>query len=147
MNSSNTSTQDGRKFRIGLFALLAVVVLAGAAYMWGNRLNADTLPVDTQRLSETSASRYGSSLGISAVRASEASVSSASSASRYGSSLGISAVRAADASASHGSSLRGVGGVRAVDQAANASSSPRIGGGTQGPSNLELRRAKSQTQK
>jgi hypothetical protein len=150
MNSSNTSTQDGRKFRIGLFALLAVVVLAGAAYLWGNRLNADTLQVDTQSSSETSASRYGSSLGISAVRAADASASlapSASSASRYGRSLGISAVRAADASASHGSSLRGVAGVRAVDQTANTSSSLRVGGGTKGLSNLELRRAESQTQK
>jgi hypothetical protein len=143
MNTSNTSIQDGRKFRIVLFAVLAVVVLAAAAYLWGNRLNADTLQTDTQRLSETSASRYGNSLGISAVRAAEASASQASLASRFGSSLGISAVRAVDAPASHrSSSLRGVAEVRTVDQAANASSSLRVGGVTQGFSNLESQRAK-----
>jgi hypothetical protein len=142
MNTSNTSIQDGRKFRIVLFAVLAVVVLAAAAYLWGNRLNADTLQTDTQRVSEASASRYGNSLGISAVRAVEASASQASLASRYGSSLGISAVRAVDAPASRrSSSLRGVAEVRTVDQAANASSSLRVGGVTQGLSNLESRRA------
>jgi hypothetical protein len=147
MNTSNTSTQDGRKFRIVLFAVLAVILLAGAAYLWGNRLNADTQQTKTQSLSEASSSRFGSSLGVSAVRAAEAAVSQASSASRYGSALGISAVRAVDAPASRrSSSLRGVAGVRAADQAANAASSLPVGGGTQGLSNLELQRAKSQTQ-
>jgi hypothetical protein len=116
MSTSNTSVQNGRNLRIILLVMLAVVILVAAAYLWGNRLNADTLQTDTQRLSETSASRYGNSLGISAVRAAEASASQASLASRFGSSLGISAVRGVDAPASHrSSSLRGVAGVRTVD--------------------------------
>ena len=146
MNTSNRSIQDGRKLRILLFAMLAVLILAAAAYLWGNRLNADTMQAEIQRSSATSASRYGNSLGISAVRAVEAPASLASLASRYNSSLGISAVRAVEASASRGSSLRGMAAVRRVDQAANASSALRVGGGTQGLSNLELRRAESQTQ-
>jgi hypothetical protein len=117
MSTSNTSLQNGRSLRIILLVMLAVVILATAAYIWGSRLNADTGQAETQRLTEASASRYGSSLGIAAVRAADASASSL--ASRYGSSLGVAAVRAADASASRGSSLRGVAGVRAVDQAAN----------------------------
>jgi hypothetical protein len=121
MSTSNTSIRDGRRFRIILFAVLAVVLLSGAAYLWGNRLNADILPANSQRLSETSASRYGNSLGISAVRAVEASTA-------------------------YRSGLRGVPAVRRVDQAANTSSSLRVGSGTQVLSNLELRRAKAQTQ-
>jgi hypothetical protein len=146
MNTSNTSTQDGRRFWIILFVVLAVILLAGAAYLWGNRLNADTLQADSQSLSAASSARYGSSLGVSAVRAVEASASQASLASRYGSVLGISAIRAADALTSRSSSLRGVAGVRSVDQAANASISLRASGVTQGLSNLETQRVKSQTQ-
>jgi len=121
MSTNNTSTLNRRMFRIGILAVLAVVVLAGAAYLWGNRLNADALQANTQRSSEASAARYGSSLGMSAVRA-------------------------ADALASRSSSLRGVAVVRSVDQAANASSSLGAGGATQGLSNLETQRAKAQTQ-
>jgi len=146
MSTNNTSTLNRRMFRIGILVVLAVVVLAGAAYLWGNRLNADALQANTQRSSEASAARYGSSLGMSAVRAADASASQASLASRHGSSLGISAVRAADALASRSSSLRGVAVVRSVDQAANASSSLGAGGATQGLSNLETQRAKAQTQ-
>jgi hypothetical protein len=134
---NNTATLNQRMFRIGILAVLAIVVLAGAAYLWGSRLDADTLQANTQRSSEASAARYGSSFGISAVRAADASASQASLAARYGSSLGISAVRAADASASsapryghvlgvsavraadvsasRGSNLQGVAAVRAVD--------------------------------
>ena len=68
---------------------------------------------------------------------------SAASASRYGSSLGISAVRAADASASFRGSLRGVPAMRATNQAENAPSSLSVAAGTQGLSSLELRRAKA----
>ena len=83
--------------------------------------------------------RSRAATSAAAVRA----AASAASASRYGSSLGSSAVRAADASASYGSSLRGMAAVRSVDQAANASSSLRVGDGSQGLSSLELRRAAS----
>jgi hypothetical protein len=102
MSASNTSLQTGRSLRIVLFVMLAVVILVAAAYLWGNRLNADTLPANPQRLSEASSARFGSSLGISAVRALEAA-------------------------ASRGSRLNGVPAVRAVDQAVNASSSLRLG--------------------
>ena len=120
MSTSNTSLQNGRNLRIILLVMLAVVILVAAAYLWGNRLNADTLQANSQR-------------------------SSAASAARFGSSLGISAVRALEAAASRGSHLNGVPAVRAVDQAVNASSSLRVGGRTQGLSNLELQRARSQT--
>ena len=40
MNTNHTSILDGRLFRIGLFAALAVVVLVGAAYLWGTGLRA-----------------------------------------------------------------------------------------------------------
>jgi hypothetical protein len=40
MTPGNTSILDGRVFRIGLFSVLAVVVLAGAAYLWGTGLRA-----------------------------------------------------------------------------------------------------------
>lgn len=123
MNTTNRSIQDGRKLRMLRmlrFAVLAVLILAAAAYLWGNRLNAASMQVETQRSSATSASRYSNSLGISAVRAVEATTSRMS-------------------------SLSGVSAVRAIDQATDASSSPRVGAGTQGLSNLELQRAKSQT--
>lgn len=120
MSTNNTSLQNGRNLRIILLVMLAVVILVAAAYLWGNRLNADTLPANSQRLSEASSARFGSSLGISAVRALEAA-------------------------ASRGSHLNGVPAVRAVDQAVNASSFLRVGGRTQGLSNLELQRAISQT--
>ena len=40
---NSTWFRKGRNFRIGLFAVLAVILLAGAAYVWGSRLNADIL--------------------------------------------------------------------------------------------------------
>jgi hypothetical protein len=120
MDTSSTLIQNGRKFRIGLFAVLAVILLAGAAYVWGNRLNADTLQANSQR-------------------------SSTASSARFAGSLGVSAVRAVEAAASRASHLNGVPAVRAVDQAVNASSSLRIGTAAQGLSSLELRRASSNT--
>jgi hypothetical protein len=118
MSTLNTSILNDRKFRVSLFVVLAVVALAGAAYLWGSRLDADTLQANTLRSSEASVARYGSSLGISAVRA-------------------------ADASASRGSSLRGVPAMRAVNQTDNALSPLSVAAKTQGLSNLELRRAKA----
>jgi hypothetical protein len=102
MSTSNTSLQNGRNLRIILLVMLAVVILVAAAYLWGSRLDADTLQANSQR-------------------------SSAAVSARFGSSLGISAVRALEAAASHASRLNGVPAVRAVDQAVNASSSLRIG--------------------
>jgi hypothetical protein len=117
MSISNTSLQNGRSLRIVLLVMLAVAILVAAAYLWGNRLNADTLQAASQRSSEASSARFNSSLGISAVRSLEAA-------------------------AARGSYLNGVPGVRAVDQALNESSSLRVGGATQGLSNLELLRAR-----
>jgi hypothetical protein len=121
MSTINTSIQNGRLLRIGLLAVVAVIILAGAAYLWGNRLNADTVQANSQN-------------------------SSAAPAARFGSSLGVSAVRAVEAAASRASHLNGVPAVRAVDQALPASSSLRVGGKTGGLSTLELQRATSQTQ-
>jgi hypothetical protein len=102
MSTSNTSLRNGRNLRIILLVMLAAFILIAAAYLWGSRLNADTLQVNSQK-------------------------SSAASAARFDSSLGISAVRALEAAASRGSHLNGVPAVRAVDQAVNASTSLRIG--------------------
>jgi hypothetical protein len=117
MSTSNTSLQNGRSLRIILLVVLAVVFLVVAAYLWGNRLNADTLQANSQR-------------------------SSVASSARFGSSLGISAVRALEAAASRGSHLNDVPAVRVVDQAVNASSSLHVRGRTHGLSNLELLRVK-----
>ena len=116
MSAINTSLQNRRNLRIILLVMLAVVILVAAAYLWGNRLNADTLQANSQR-------------------------SSVASSAQFGSSLGISALRALEAAASRGRRLNGVPAVLAVDQAMNASSSLRVGGRTQGLGNPELQRS------
>lgn len=65
MNTTNRSIQDGRKLRMLRFAELAVLILAAAAYLWGNRLNAASMQVETQRSSATSASRYRATRSVS----------------------------------------------------------------------------------
>ena len=42
-----------------LIASAVVALLVAAAYVWGNRLNADTQQASTQRAADASASRYG----------------------------------------------------------------------------------------
>ena len=156
MSVNNTSILDGRMFRIGVFAVLAAVVLAGAAYLWGTGLYA----VGPQAI--TLAPSYNELAGVAGIRSldSAAAVRLVPLARTIGFAgvaavraadvngvvrplrAGIAAVRATDASAFDRSSLLGLAAVRAVDRAANASGSLGVGAGTQGLSNLELRRAK-----
>ena len=77
-----------------LIAAAVVALLAGAAYVWGNRLNADTQPAGTQRSADASAARYGSMRGVAAVRAVEIVPAPRSSTLQ-----GLAAVRAADGEA------------------------------------------------
>jgi hypothetical protein len=116
MSTSNTSFRKGRNFRIILFAALAVILLAGVAYVWGSRLNADTLQANTQR-------------------------SSAASVARYTKLLAFSAVHTVDHAANTSSSLR-VGG---APQMLSNLELRRVNAQAQGLSNLELQRARSQT--
>jgi|WetSurMetagenome_2_1015567.scaffolds.fasta_scaffold111120_2 hypothetical protein len=117
MSTGNTSLHDGRNLRIILLIVLAVVILVAAAYLWGNRLNADTLQANTQR-------------------------SSAASATRYANLLAFSAVHTVDHAANTSSSLR-VGG---APQMLSNLELRRVEAQAQGFSNLELQRARSQTQ-
>jgi hypothetical protein len=135
MNTNHTSILDGRLFRIGLFAALAVVVLVGAAYLWGTGLRAAapqalapapsfnelagvagiraldsaaaTRPEEAARL--LPAARYIGYAGVAAVRAADVSVVVRPLLA------GIAAVRAADASTYDRSSLLGMAAVRAAD--------------------------------
>jgi len=159
MTTNNTSILGGRVFRIGLFSVLAVVVLVGAAYLWGTGLRAAgpqalALAPSYNELAGVAGIRNLDSAaavrlvplartigfaGVAAVRAADLSVVVRPLLA------GIAAVRATDASTSARSSLLGLAAVRAADQAANASGSLGVGAGTQGLSTLELRRAKVQT--
>ena len=159
MTTNNTSILGGRVFRIGLFSVLAVVVLVGAAYLWGTGLRAagpqalalapsynELAGVAGIRSLDAAAAvrlvplaRTIGFAGVAAVRAADVSVVVRPLLA------GIAAVRATDASTSARSSLLGLAAVRAADQAANASGSLGVGAGTQGLSTLELRRANAQT--
>ncbi len=91
MQVSPTSKRDFRSISRVVIAIAVVVLLAIAAYVWGDGLRADTQQSFTQ--------------------------SSSTAASQYGAALGVSAVRAADAAVSQRGSLQGVAAVRVVDQA------------------------------
>ncbi len=85
METKRGSNSGARWIQRGVIAIAVVALLAGAAYMWGNRLSADTLPASSQRAAEASASSYGSLRGMSAVRALDAAaaLSANASASRW----------------------------------------------------------------
>ena len=84
METNRGSNNTVRWIQRGVIAIAVVALLAGAAYVWGNRLSADTLQTSSQR---TEAS--GSLSGLAAVRSVDA-------ASR---SRGVAGVRALEASA------------------------------------------------
>ncbi len=86
MENKRGSNSGVRWIQRGVIAIAVVALLAGAAYVWGNRLSADTLQTSSQR---TEASSSGSLRGLAAVRSIDA-------ASR---SRGVAGVRAIEASA------------------------------------------------
>ena len=108
--------------------------MAGVAGIRSLDSTAATRPEEAIRL--LPAARYIGYSGVAAVRAADVSIVVRPLLA------GIAAVRATDASALDRSSLLGMAAVRAADQAAHAPSSLGVGAGTQGSSNLELRRAK-----
>ena len=77
-----------------LIAAAVLALLAAAAYVWGNRLNADTQQASTQRSADASASRYGSLRGLAAVRAVDVVAAPRASALQ-----GVAAVRALETGA------------------------------------------------
>jgi hypothetical protein len=134
MSTNNTSILNGRILRMSLFAVVAVILLAGAAYLWGARLYADvpqsSAPAPSYKGARVyadvphfsaSALSYNHLAGVSAVRALDATSASQPMenarpvlASSYQSLNGIAAVRAADDSIIV-RSLSGVAAVRAFD--------------------------------
>ena len=115
MSTNNTSILNGRILRMSLSAVVAVILLAGAAYVWGTALHADVSQ------STAPAPSYNHLAGVSGIRALD-SVSAVRSvedarpalASRYQGLEGIAAVRTADDSLM-ARTLSGVAAVRALD--------------------------------
>ena len=99
--------------RRGVILVFVGVLLVAAAYVWGNRLSADTEPSLSQ------ASQYMSLQGVAGVRQMDAAQlrDAAAVASTYAGLRGVAAARAADAalpSAAGAPSLTGLNGVAAV---------------------------------
>ena len=101
-----------------IFMIVGVLLVAGA-YVWGNRLSADTQPSLSQ------AGQFRGAQGVAGVRQLDAAASSsASRASEFNSLSGVAGVRQLDAAASSSASRAsefngssGVAGVRALDAA------------------------------
>jgi len=140
---NNASILDGRVFRIGLFSVLAVVVLVGAAYLWGTGLRAAgpqaiALAPSYNELAGVAGIRsldsaegsqaialapsYNELAGVAGIR----SLDSAEAirpeeaahllpAARYIGFAGVAAVRAADVSVVVRPLLAGIAAVRATD--------------------------------
>jgi hypothetical protein len=116
MQVEEYSNSRSRWIQRALIAVAAVALLAGAAYVWGNQLNADTQQASTQRSVEALASRYRSLSGLAAVRAVDSVAAPRTSALQ-----GVAAVRKLEAAAApRASALQGVAAVRAADGAAAA---------------------------
>ena len=114
MQVQGSSNSGSRWVQRALIAAAVVALLVGAAYVWGNRLNADTQQASTQRAADASASRYGSLRGLAAVRAVDVVAAPRTSALQ-----GVAAVRALEAAAApRASALQGVAAVRAADRTA-----------------------------
>ena len=114
MQVKGSSNRGSRWVQRALIAAAVVALLAGAAYVWGNRLNADTQHVGTQRSADASASRYGSLRGLAAVRAVDVVAAPRTSVLQ-----GVAAVRALEVEAApRAGALQGVAAVRAADRTA-----------------------------
>ncbi len=79
METNRGSNNTVRWIQRGVIAIAVVALLAGAAYVWGNRLSADTLQTSSQR---TEAS--GSLSGLAAVRSVDAASRSRGGSRRAG---------------------------------------------------------------
>ena len=135
MQVEGKTNSGSRWAQRALIAVAVVALLAGAAYVWGNQLNAEIQQTSTQRSADASAARYGSLRGLAAVRAVDVVA-----APRTNALQGIAAVRALEVAAvprgnalevtdaerdntammtaARTSSLRGVAAVRSADAAA-----------------------------
>jgi len=135
MQVEGKTNSGSRWAQRALIAVAALALLAGAAYVWGNQLNAEIQQTSTQRSADASAARYGSLRGLAAVRAVDVVA-----APRTNALQGIAAVRALEVAAvprgnalevtdaerdyiammtaARTSSLRGLAAVRAADGAA-----------------------------
>ena len=94
MEVQASSSSGSRWIQRALIAAAVLALLATAAYLWGNRLNADTQQASTQRSADASASRYGSLHGLAAVRAVDVVAAPRASALQ-----GVAAVRALETGA------------------------------------------------
>jgi cytoskeletal protein RodZ len=93
----------------GVIAVAVVALLAGAAFVWGNRLYADTQQASTQRSADASVFRSESLRNVAAVRAADSAASSENwearlaedTAARQASSIGSAIGSAANSAASY----------------------------------------------
>ena len=118
MTPNNTSILDGRVFRIGLFSVLAVVVLVGAAYLWGTGLRA----AGPQALAL--APSYNELAGVAGIRSLDAAAGAQARAlaPSYNELTGVAGIRSLDAAAAvrlvplaRTIGFAGVAAVRAAD--------------------------------
>jgi hypothetical protein len=92
MQISGTMKPRRRWLGTIVVGIVVIAVLAGAAFMWGSVLKADTTNSTAQSAPAAPASAYNGSMGLAAIRSADMSLAQA----RNTALLGVAAVRAID---------------------------------------------------